>query len=172
MAFFEDTDQSLVNDGDRCIVRFNVSQNDGSVNLPRNAGGLMRLQGRHATFYNNVFYNTNAVMYIQQWYAGQKGRGDFYNNVFWCPKGFVSDANNDGPDNYGTDPSGRPVPPPFTYDHNLFYGAPGPSGGTAQIHADPKFVRPRRRPNGVCHGGRLQAPARFALSRSGSGCRR
>lgn len=118
----------------RCIVRYNISQNDGNVVSPAEGGGSFRIQGKRTIFYNNVFFDDKGPIYIQRWYGDNKGEAKFYNNVFWCPKGFDSNANNNkqGPGN----------PETLIYDHNLFYGSPGPKEDSHQINSDPRFVKP------------------------------
>ena len=140
-GFFEDTSNSLNGPNDRCLLRYNISVNDGAGDSAtggstahgtgKNAWGLFRITGRHLTVYNNVFYSDRTPLYVQQWY-NVNGAAEFVNNIFWCPKGFRSEANDtlNGPN-------------PFAFDHNLFYGSRGPAGGARQWdNTDPRFVRP------------------------------
>lgn len=118
----------------RCIVRYNISQNDGNVVSPAEGGGTFRIQGKRTTVYNNVFFNDKGPIYVQRWYGDNSGEASFCNNIFWCPKGFDSNANNNkqGPGN----------PETLIYDHNLFHGSHGPKADSHQINSDPEFVKP------------------------------
>jgi hypothetical protein len=90
--------------------------------------------------YNNVFFNDKGCIYVQRWYGDNRGEARFSNNIFWCPKGFDSNANNNmqGPGNPGT----------LTYDHNAFYGSPGPKEDAHQMKLDPRFLDPGTGGNG------------------------
>jgi|GEM_PF-1181945 hypothetical protein len=118
----------------RCVVRYNISQNDGNVVSPAEGGGTFRIQGKRTTVYNNVFFNDKGPIYVQRWYGDNKGEAAFYNNIFSCPKGFDSNANNNK--------QGMGSPDTLIYDRNVFYGSPGPKEDAHQIRRDPLFVDP------------------------------
>ena len=152
-GFFEDTVHSLDGLADRCFLRDNISLNDGAGDpathdTGKNAWGLFRLTGKHLTVYNNVFSSDRLPLYVQQWYNPQ-GAAEFLNNIFWCPNGFHSEADDHLA---GSNP--------FVYDHNLFWGANGPADGTHQLNrVNPRFVRPGPVTDGfrALRGYRLQA---------------
>ncbi len=152
----------------RCIVRYNISQNDGNVVSPAEGGGTFRIQGKRTTVYNNVFFNDKGRIYVQRWYGDNRGEATFYNNVFWCPKGFDSNANNNkqGPGN----------PDTFTYNRNVCYGSRGPKEDGRQINLDPQFLDPgaggdgfttlkgyQIRPGSPCIGAGLAMPENGGL---------
>ncbi len=118
----------------RCIVRYNISQNDGNVVSAAQGGGTFRIQGKRTVVYNNVFFNDQGRIFIQRWYGDNRGEAAFYNNIFWCPKGFSSNANNNkqGPGN----------PETLSYDRNVFFGSPGPQEDAHAVRRDPLFVAP------------------------------
>ncbi len=111
-GFYMQPSDTMKNDTDKCIVRYNVSLRER---------GSFRIQSDHVEVYNNVLYDSQEPLQIGSSYVGGIEDVNFYNNIFVSP----------GTPEYW---------PEFTYSSNLYYGHTPPEGHRNSVAADPQFI--------------------------------
>lgn len=110
------------------ILRYNISENDG-YQFPRIFEFHdFKTKAFDIKVYNNVFYYDEGNMTIQL-KGGNFNGLQFYNNVFYAPKGYYN--------------------PSIVYDHNLYYGHGAPSVDLNGINEDPLFMNPGKGGEGI-----------------------
>ncbi|WP_165073350.1 right-handed parallel beta-helix repeat-containing protein [Paludisphaera rhizosphaerae] len=150
-GFMETTYTSLLGaPGDLCVVRYNISRNDGIGMSPSEGAGLFRIMGKNLLVYNNTFYNEFEALNIQMWWwwgSPVDLNVKFYNNIFLSPFGTISQINTQGAQSN-----------PFFFDHNLFTGTAAPPGASNSILADPILALPGQSWDGLDIVGSFYQP--------------